>query len=541
MKKIGFTLIEMIAVILIMALMTLIVLPTIMNQIQSQKQNISNTALQLIYSANELYLREKEHDYPMYEGATYCVSLESLVNDGKLKSPVEDLKTGKQITLNQIVKTEVNAYGDGEYSLVAPTECKIVYPEIPEDPRDDETLYVEAALYGADPVLKDGLIPVKISSTGIVRRADLNKRWYSYSNREWANAVILKDDTRVYSPGDVIAEENIEAYFVWIPKYKYQLWDLGNYDSLTSNDTSKVHTISIKFGLENTVDSKSGECTTPKTAGESGNCKVGDYMTHPAFIAFNSNGLWIGKFETGYDGAKTIAEAEVNESVTGNIIVKPGVYSWRGISVGNAFKTSYDYMRNLESHMMKNTEWGAVTYLSHSRYGTNKEVSSNDSSYITGYAGTENLYNTNLGYLASTTGNITGIYDMNRGASEYVMGYTTGTSIGEGGNSAITNLYNDFFTNTNWNKYYDTYSSTATTNYNNRILGDATGEMGPFLSSTASWYNDLAKFVNANVPWFDRGGNLNSTPTGAGIFFFNGHAGNGASGLSFRIVLTPTI
>ena len=29
------------------------------------------------------------------------------------------------------------------------------------------------------------------------------------------------------------------------------------------------------------------------------------------------------------------------------------------------------YQRELDSHMMKNTEWGAVAYLSHSIYGIN--------------------------------------------------------------------------------------------------------------------------------------------------------------------------
>ena len=35
-------------------------------------------------------------------------------------------------------------------------------------------------------------------------------------------------------------------------------------------------------------------------------------MTHPAFLAFDTLGLWVGKFETGYDGATSIASAQVN-------------------------------------------------------------------------------------------------------------------------------------------------------------------------------------------------------------------------------------
>jgi hypothetical protein len=100
--------------------------------------------------------------------------------------------------------------------------------------------------------------------------------------------------------------------------------------------------------------------------------------------------------------------------------------------------TTYD------THMMKNTEWGAVAYLSQSKYGkygnttysgVDKEVAINNcSTFITGIAGdtvsassssttcTTNTYNTTKGITASTTGNISGIYDMSGGSWEYVMG-----------------------------------------------------------------------------------------------------------------------
>ncbi len=126
MKKSGFTLVEMVAVILIMALLTIIVLPTIINQIRSQKENISETAMQLISNATELYLSEKSNEYAMYFGDTYCIPLETLVNDDKLKKPVKDLSTGKEIPLNQIVKIEVNEYGNGEYSIVDANQCETV-------------------------------------------------------------------------------------------------------------------------------------------------------------------------------------------------------------------------------------------------------------------------------------------------------------------------------------------------------------------------------------------------------------------------------
>ena len=160
--------------------------------------------------------------------------------------------------------------------------------------------YKESILNGTDPVLGEPLIPVTIDNDGVVRKASLANEWYSYEKKNWANAVILFDENEIYEDGEIIPEEAIESYFVWIPKYRYQLWDLGNYDSLTSIDSSKVHEIPIIFGDYNTSDANEGECTNPMESGATGNCKVGDYMTHPAFISIPSTGFWVGKFSTTY-------------------------------------------------------------------------------------------------------------------------------------------------------------------------------------------------------------------------------------------------
>ena len=484
------------------------------------------------------------------------------------------LKKGESVTyiLRMWVKYEAGNEAQNKYFA---TQIRVVGTQA------NAVGYQEEILNGSYPVLKDNLVPVIISDTGVVTKADINKEWYSYEKKNWANSVILKDESVVYKNGEEIPEDNIESYFVWIPKYSYQLWDLGNYSGLTSI-SDKTQEIKIKFGTSNTSDNVSGECTTPMKdnqgiAGTSGNCKVGDYMTHPAFLAFDTTGLWVGKFETGYDGATTTTAAQVNSVNTSKIIIKPNVYSWRYITVGNAFKNSYDYQRNLDSHMMKNTEWGSVSYLQHSVYGSMTSVRiNNNKAYITGYAGTEEptlgynggtsiagnrVESTSLGadgtytinYLnqnstvASTTNNYTGIYDMSGGAWEYVIGYTTGATT-VGGSSSITSLYSNFFSDSSYAKYWDKYTSTAYTNYNNRILGDATGEMGTFgnekdsdgsARNKSSWYKDHAYFAYSSNPWFERG-NFWYGGTVSGIFAFNYYTGGVHTYNSYRIVLAPT-
>ena len=64
-----------------------------------------------------------------------------------------------------------------------------------------DNTYKEALLNGTDPVIPDNLIPVVISDTGVVTKADTSKEWYSYEKKNWANSVILKDESVVYKNG----------------------------------------------------------------------------------------------------------------------------------------------------------------------------------------------------------------------------------------------------------------------------------------------------------------------------------------------------
>ncbi len=427
--------------------------------------------------------------------------------------------------------------------------CELVATPEERETLGDEYKYIhkEKMLNGADPVINKNLVPVTISDNGEVTYADTSKEWYSYENKEWANAVILNEGV-TYNVGDIIQESDIESYFVWVPRYKYQIFDEGNYT--TYIESKPTESIAKEIQIE--FESKD---ITPSTGS-----KQGEWLTHPAFTNFDVNGIWVGKFETGYKGATATEEAQVNAMDSSKVIVKPNVYSWRNSTVSNMFKTAYNYNRELDSHMMKNTEWGAVAYLSHSKYGINTEVRiNNNSDYLTGYAsvdgadqsdypgetGTDSSktlpYNTETGYKASTTGNITGIYDMSGGAWEYVAGYMPSSSYDSGFTSDELNIYS---------KYLDLYPSNSTLNsYNNRKLGDATGEMGPFYYYADqdgikryrnNWYGDQSSFIHSQYTWFRRGG-----PYDNGVltsqFFFSRHTGGVYISGGSRLVLTLTI
>ena len=399
-----------------------------------------------------------------------------------------------------------------------------------------EEIYKEEILNGADPVIKENLVPVTISDNGEVTYADTSKEWYSYENKEWANAVILNEGV-TYQEGDIMQESDIESYFVWIPRYRYQIFDEGNYtEAIPSKPTENIaKEIQIEFESKDEV---------PSTG---------------SFTNFDVNGFWVGKYETGYKGATTKEEAQVNEENPNKVIVKPNTYSWRGISVSNIFKTVYNYNRDLDSHMIKNTEWGAVAYLSHSKYGINTEVRiNNNSNFLTGHSATDETdqssypgesgmtqdvtlpYNTPTGYKASTTGNITGIYDMSGGAIEYVAGYVQSANDQSG--FSVSEL-------ATYSKYLDLYPSDATlSNFNYRILGDATGELGPFYNYSDvsgkrfhnNWYGDHSYFADSIYPWFTRGNHYTHGLL-AGQFTFSRAYGNESTIGGYRIVLMENL
>ena len=474
-----------------------------------------------------------------FESFSEYLNIETdIVSPFKLES--SETKTGR------LVVTLKKAY-DKALETTAEIECKLVATPEERETLGDEYKYIhkEKMLNGADPVIKENLVPVTIADNGEVTYANINKKWYNYENKEWANAVILVDSpSKKYQEGNIISENDIESYFVWIPRYRYQIFDEGNYTTYIESKPTESIAKEIQIEFEtNEVEASIGSTK-------------GEWLTHPAFTNFDVNGIWVGKFETGYKGATSFSSAQVNTADSSKVIIKPNVYSWRNSTVSNIFKTAYNYNRELDSHMMKNTEWGAVAYLSHSKYGINTEVRiNNNSDYLTGYSATDETdqsdypadygttsdltlpYNTSTGYKASTTGDITGIYDMSGCAWEYVAGYMPSSSDASGFTSDELSIYS---------KYLDLYSSNSINiSWTNRFLGDATGEMGPFYDYENkdnkkryhnSWYDDHSSFLYSDMPWFARSGHY-SVGAIAGQFYYHSSTGAADGGASFRIIL----
>ena len=324
------------------------------------------------------------------------------------------------------------------------------------------------------PELVDGMIPVYYEN-GVWKKADTTNeneamKWYSYTeeNKQWANVVTVESSNlSKYANAEIgteIAQSEITAMFVWIPRYSYEI--KGEKD------------IEISF-LKGTSNKEANGQETAK-------------IVHPVFTDGSKNnyaeggwdreltGYWVAKFEaSGVENGNFVGNgsstqnSSTQEATPGTYVrILPNVISWRYITIGDAQYRCMQMSRNTEaygwnsgsvdSHLIKNDEWGAVAYLCYSKYGnvpmTNGagEYSSTGVYYYNLYTGAgpytntseeriyayteDHAYNTENGVLASTTGNVYGIYDMAGGAWERVAGYLDNGNERLGGYGKTTTL-----------------------------------------------------------------------------------------------------
>ena len=121
MNKKGFTLAELLGVIVILGLIALVAFPAILDTIKKNKNNINNATYQIIYSGADLYITNHKSEFELYENATYCIQMQELVNEENIPSDIKNPDTNEKFDLNRYIKVEVknNKYN---YTLVG-TEC----------------------------------------------------------------------------------------------------------------------------------------------------------------------------------------------------------------------------------------------------------------------------------------------------------------------------------------------------------------------------------------------------------------------------------
>lgn len=377
-----------------------------------------------------------------------------------------------------------------------------------------------------EPKLADGMIAIKYTEEA--------------TGSKWANAM-TKD----------------ESMWVWIPRFAYKItsgYHQSGDDINPADGTLGAGTIEVAF-LDINNNFLNGETGDVKTniadVTYTGNAQ-NEWLLAPGFTFGDEEitGFWFAKFEvSNTDGYGADSSTANNVNLT--LQIKPNVTSWTYMNSANIFTvcqnltstsnytTYFNNVTNVDTHLTKNVEWGAVAYLAHSKYGLNgQEICiNNNSSYITGIgsgstsasssSSTTNQYNTTTGITASTTKNVYGIYDMSGGAWEYVAACLTGYT-----SKLTTNTDTSYI-----NKYIDVYNAYST-GYTSSKYGDAiyeTSNTTAYNNSPYSWFKDYSYFVYSGYPVFRRGGDYNHGSS-AGLFGFDYYNGNAYNSVSFRPV-----
>ena len=447
------------------------------------------------------------------------------------------------------------------------------------------------------PQLMEGMTGIYWDKDGneIEVTADNQDNWYDYDKQEWANA-ITKD-----------SDGNITGYWVWIPRYAYKI-ESGRY-------TSTAGKISVKFlqGTSN-KDENNAEISQnyPETTGET----MSAYVVHPSFTDGSENGknnhymngewdkeiagYWVAKYAAGFqECTQTVAnDGTVTEPTTNlaNVkysdknytkntysinaisqtltalpkmsypVFKPLTYAYNVISTGDAYILSQQIAKarnfyglnstKTDSHQMKNSEWGAVVYLTQSSYGRDREkVTINSKSFknanskniwaITGYA--ENTAN---GIKASSTNNKNGIFDLSGCVVEYTAAYISNgnenisnygksyasTTANSNGYLTLSTKYATVYpysdSNDSYSGNYNMYLDKKTTTYG---FGDAILETSNSGADLTSWNEQSSWFLRTGNTFFQRGGKFDKGS--AGIFNFVSYQGCAIWDGGFRSVL----
>ena len=444
--------------------------------------------------------------------------------------------------------------------------------------------------------------------------------WYNYENKKWANA-----------------KTEDGSMWVWIPRYAYRIHKENGVE------TQKFDIVFLNGLTDNYYDENGKLQTAQRQTSENQTIVTnGDtYTVHPAFTNESSinyanggwdkelAGIWVAKFEAGYasgNNKATVKASSVNYSQSTAYVpaVETGTtnatttarnwldgeygtttaikyptfqgltYSMNYINHNDAYRISkvltesgniYGLSSNsTDSHLMKNSEWGAVSYLSQSKYGLNgsdiilnnvtlsnstKSVyavtgcasSTADASAVSTTIGALNnrtqsgvyVWTQKNGTAASSTGTIYGIYDMSGGTWERTAGLVNNgnRNLTTYGSQVIPDLNNGKST-----RYITVYphdsskDSTSITNTdanlntssqanyvkNTKIYGDGIRETSTAGTGKSSWYSDYSYFAGLYYPFFVRGGYYGHT-SGAGLFFFHRPYGKSVYSSGFRSVL----
>ena len=422
--------------------------------------------------------------------------------------------------------------------------------------------------------------------------------WYNYNQKQWANAVTVKDPSKYKGQTKVVDQSDILGYWVYIPRYAYEVMRRDGTDKPVPAQNFLIH-------FEKKTDAKRHpaacsttgkdyrtQCGLDRSYIKGQPSNDGTWATHPAFTFGTKelNGIWFAKFETtGTTSQPTVLpnEAHISGEYSGmnnevgnfySLAKTLGVEDLNNVG-GSGFTTTQNnhHLAKLSSHMVNSNDWGATTYLSASKYGAgyNKvQINANgarhnDSEGTTGCGpwengNTDSYGNSNDSWIdhkgisvgslgtqqACSSSDSQRAYNGTLGQLASTTNNPTGIYDMSGGGWEYTaSSYTSDLSNSATNEYFG--SSAAHPPYVNTYNfsdpnsctfatcgGQALYETNDGGSNSGTqWNGNSSYFVNSSYPWFARGGYYYGSD--AGLFYAYYDYGNAINDDAFRVALAP--
>lgn len=124
MKKQGFTLAELLGVIVIISLLLLLIIPLIINGVKNREADVAEVNNNIIFEAVGEYMDLDKEKYPNIPGNVYCISLKELIDSGKLVDPVKKLVEEGNYSTDFTIEVRISSNGVKKYSATTKEECK---------------------------------------------------------------------------------------------------------------------------------------------------------------------------------------------------------------------------------------------------------------------------------------------------------------------------------------------------------------------------------------------------------------------------------
>ena len=105
MKKNGFTLVELICVIMLLSIIITLSTIAIINILKNSREKENSASMELIKTATKDYMNKYENNYYIKNGVSYCIEIQTLINENFLISNIS--YDGNKIN-DKVVKVSFN-------------------------------------------------------------------------------------------------------------------------------------------------------------------------------------------------------------------------------------------------------------------------------------------------------------------------------------------------------------------------------------------------------------------------------------------------